>query len=148
MSMTHAHIRWLSLIRYQASVADELTRQPTPLAMLSINTLHDAIESLLVLAIEVRTLTPPDKKPTFMQLFETVSKDVPETLAAHRRNLLNLNEARVGFKHYGVTLDQPTIDRLHVAARAFLDDASPAALGQDFDSISLARLIPEPSVRR
>ena len=146
--MTPAHVRWLSLIRYQASVADELIRQPTPLAMLAINTLHDAVESLLVLAIEVRTLTPPDRKPTFMQLFDTVSKDVPGTLAAHRRNVDNLNDARVNFKHHGVALDQSSIDRLHVAARAFLADASRAAPGQDFDSISLARLIPEPSVRQ
>ncbi|MGH3835961.1 MAG: hypothetical protein ACRDSF_09690 [Pseudonocardiaceae bacterium] len=41
------HVAWLSLIRYQARLADEQSRTQLPLATLSINWLPDAVESML-----------------------------------------------------------------------------------------------------
>ena len=47
MKLTPGQIEWLALSRYQATTANEQSRKVIPLAMLAINTLHDAAESML-----------------------------------------------------------------------------------------------------
>src|SRR5688572_363577 len=89
-------VTWLSLIRYQANLAVEQSRQPMPLAGLAINGFHDAIESILALSAGKLRLKP-GKNPDFMELFGVISKAIP-AVAGYRGRVDSLNRARVGFK--------------------------------------------------
>jgi hypothetical protein len=96
MTLTQPHVEWLSLIRYQAITAVEQSRLPMPLAMLSINGFHDAVEAMLGLVAEHRQVAVKNKGD-FAQLFDGVAVDVAPVLDHHRARLIALNNARVGF---------------------------------------------------
>jgi hypothetical protein len=146
MTLTQPHVEWLSLIRYQATAAVEQSRQPMPLAMLSINGFHDAVEAMLGLVAEHRQVAVKNKSD-FAQLFDGVAVDVAPALDHHRARLIALNNARVGFKHHGNVLDGMTIERHRVNTMEFLTDAAAAALGQNFETVSLTGLILDDEAR-
>lgn len=145
MTLARPHVEWLSLIRYQAVAAIEQSRQPMPLAMLSINGLHDAVEAILGLVAEHRQVAIRNKGD-FAQLFDAVAGVVP-SLDHHRARLIALNSARVSFKHHGNVLNGMTIERHRVNAMEFLADAAAAALGQNFEAVSLTGLIRDDEAR-
>lgn len=146
MTLARPHVEWLSLIRYQATVAVEQSRQPMPLAMLSINGLHDAVEAMLGLVAEHRQIAVRNKSD-FVQLFDAVAAAIAPSLDPHRARLNALNNARVGFKHHGNVLDGMTIERHCVNAMDFLADAAAVALGVDFEAVSLTGLVRDDAAR-
>lgn len=82
----------------------------------------------------------------FDKLFDDVAAEF-DALTYHRSPLTALNRARVGFKHNGNEAAESTIERCRVSAMNFLAEASQVCLGQDFDAISLAKLVTYPNVR-
>jgi hypothetical protein len=141
-SLTPVQVQWLALIRYQVSVADQQSRQPMPLSMLGINTLHDAVESMLGLIVEVQNLPEPKGNGTFMELFGTVTADQPG-LSGHRGKVRDLNDTRNGFKHHNRYADAGMIERLRVNGADFLAEAARIVLDVDLATISLTALITE-----
>lgn len=148
MPLDPLHVQWLSMIRYQADLAVEQSRQPLPLAMIAVNGLHDAAESMLGLLIELNGYPVASKKPTFAELYKAVRDGVDgDVLNRHQKPLENLNEVRVRHKHAGLNVDVTTIERLRVTTLDFLADAAAVGLGLDFENISMAGLIPTQKVR-
>lgn len=145
VTLSTPHLRWLSLIRYQVMAAVEQSRQPMPLAMLAINGLHDAVEAMLGLAAEHRSVTVRGRD--FAQLLDAVLCDVP-AVGHHRTSLIALNSARVGFKHHGNVLDEMSVERHRVGAENFLAEITTEALGENFDAISMTGFITDPEARR
>ncbi|MGH3719643.1 MAG: hypothetical protein ACRDRI_12565 [Pseudonocardiaceae bacterium] len=145
MTLSAPHVRWLSLIRYQVMAAVEQSRQPMPLAMLAINGLHDAVEAMLGLVAEHRSVAV--KGRDFVQLLDTVLGDV-SAVGHHRTSLIALNNARVGFKHHGNVLDEMSVERHRVGAENFLTDITTEALGENFDAISITGFIIDKEARR
>jgi len=136
------HVEWLTLIRYQAREADEQSREPLPLATLSINGFHDAVEAMLGLVAEHRQIPRPNRSD-FDKLFDAVAGRFP-ALTHHRTPLIALNTARVNFKHHGNAPDRRAIEQRRGNAMDFLADASRICLDQDFDAISMVTLIRDP----
>lgn len=145
MTLSPPHTRWLSLIRYQARVAEEQSALPAPLATLAISGLQDAVEAMLGLVALHHGITV-QRMPPFDKLFDAVA-DRFGALERYRSPLLALNNARVGYKHYGNHLDQSTVERHRLAAVTFLADASQLCLAQDFDAVSLTGLVVDPEAR-
>jgi hypothetical protein len=145
MTLSPAHIRWIALIRYQATTAIEQSRQPVPLSMLAINGLHDAVEALLGLVAEHRHINVKGKD--FAQLFNAVQAEVP-AIGSHRTAMLALNNARVGYKHHGNVLDVMMIERHRGGAQNFLTEVTKEALGEDFDTLAITALIADEAARR
>lgn len=143
------HVQRLSLIRYQLKTSQSQASMPEPLNAVAISTLHDAVESLLGLCGEV-CLADVRNKADFTQIFDAVNLKLPAELsiAGHRAAMLSLNNARVGFKHQGNQLGQSTMDRHLSNAAAFLRDLSHAALGVEFDKVSLLLFVTNTRVRQ
>lgn len=139
VTLSPAHIRWLSLIRYQARVAEEQSALPAPLGTLAISGLQDAIEAMLGLVAEHHGI-PVQRMSPFDKLFDAVTNRF-DALEHYRGPLLALNSARVGYKHHGNHVDQSTVERHRLAAVTFLADTAQVCLAQDFHAVSLTGLI-------
>lgn len=149
MPLSPHETEWLSLIRYQALSAIELSRQPPPLGGTAINELQDAVEAFLRLCVE-HLRVPVSSKSEFLQVFDAVDKhpSVNGALGGHRAALLAVNQARVGFKHHGNVPSPATMERARVNVQAFLDEACQSVLGQRLDDVSLTAFIRDNEARR
>jgi hypothetical protein len=143
--LTPSHVEWLTLIRYQAREADARSREPMPLASLSINEFHDAVEAMLGLITEHCQITRPNRSD-FDKLFDAVATHFP-ALTHHRAPLIALNTARVNFKHHGNAPDKRTVEQRRGNAMDFLSEATRICLDQDFDAISMVTLVRDPEAR-
>jgi hypothetical protein len=151
MPLSPHEAEWLSLIRYQALTAVELSRQPPPLGATAINGLQDAIEAFLRLCVEHLQANVSTKSEFhFHQVFDAVDKhsSVNGALGGHRLGLLALNQARVGFKHHGNVPSPTTIERARVNAEAFLEQACQVVLGQRLEDVSLTAFIRDHEARQ
>lgn len=146
MTRTPPQSQWLAVIRYQLLAAIEQSLQPGPLATLAINGLQDAVEAMLGLAIEHRSLVTKGKD-SFTQQLDLVLADVPD-LSAHRSRMLALNVARVAFKHHGNFLNRMTIDRHRASADAFLEDAAISALATPLGTVTMVEFVADAPARR
>jgi hypothetical protein len=149
MPLSPHEAEWLSLIRYQALSAVELSHQPSPLGGTAINGLQDAVEAFLRLCVEHLQVNVSPKSE-FLQVFDAVDKhsSVNGALGGHRAGLLAVNQARVGFKHHGNVPSPTTIERARVNAQAFLEQACQVVLGQRLEDISLTAFIRDHEARQ
>jgi hypothetical protein len=149
MPLSPHEAEWLSLTRYQALSAVELSRQPPPLGGMAINALQDAVEALLRLCVE-HLQANVSNKTEFHQLFDAVDKhpSVNGALGGQRAGLLALNQARVGFKHHGNVPSPATMERARVNAQVFLEQACQIVLGQRLEDVSLTAFIRDHEARR
>jgi hypothetical protein len=112
---------------------------------LAISLFQDSVE-LLVWCIAKNRSLQVNNKETFTSLLDKIEKDTHDALP-HKAKLLELNQARVGFKHYGnlpatgesVKFRSYTLDFLTVACQRYLN--------VDFEKVSLASLIKSQKVR-
>ncbi len=144
-----AHLaEWLSLIRYQALAADELSRQQPPINATAINAFQDVAEAFIRLGAEHLGTAP--KGQDFLAAFDALDKHptIGGALAGHRTRLDALNKARVGFKHHGNRPDAATLERSRINLQEFLEDASQKVLGVNFDQVSLTAFIRDTDGRR
>jgi hypothetical protein len=139
---------WLSLLRYQLSVAIEQSHAQPPLNALAINTLQDAVEGLLSLAAE-HINVETKKNSDFIQLFDAVAAKLQDSpnLASFRGSMLSLNTARVGFKHHGNTPSEATLRRHVDRGREFMEQLTVAAFTQELDAVSLLVFVRSTQVR-
>lgn len=81
---------WLGLIRYQLMIAEEQSRQPSPL-----NSMQDAVESMLSLLAEHLNVTLRSRTD-FIQLFDSVAGAVETRvdISGYRQGTLAMNRAR------------------------------------------------------
>jgi hypothetical protein len=149
MPLSLHEAEWLSLIRYQALSAVELSRQPSPLGGTAINGLQDAIEAFLRLCAE-HLRTKVTDKMDFYQLFDAVDtqQSVDGALSGHRSGLTALNKARVGFKHHGNVPNPTTMERARANTQAFLEEACLLVLKQRFDDVSLTAFVRDDEARQ
>lgn len=148
MDLKREHIEWLSIIRYQADLAEDQSQEPEPLNAISISMLHDAVESMLSLIAEVHQVATPSRD--FAKLFDAVTAHVKTRsgdLSGHRSAMVALNNARVGFKHHGNQSNKQTIDRHIANGLNFLSDAAAEGLDTPFAEVSLLGFVRDPEVR-
>lgn len=135
--LSESTVEWLSLVRYQTLTAEEQARLGRPLSALAINTMQDAVESVLALIVQVRGGDVPSKSD-FIKLFDAVADMDPSgALKASRPALLALNTARVGFKHHGNPPSDATLTRHVASGLNFVAAAVQAILDVDITEVSM-----------
>lgn len=147
--LRQSEAEWLSLLRYQLSVALEQARMPAPLNALAINTLQDSVEGLLALAAD-HLRASVKNRADFLQLFDAVvaETDAGDNLAGFRQAVASMNTARVGFKHHGNAPSDPTIRRHVDRAREFMEALTESAFGRPLESVGLLLFVQNEDVRK
>lgn len=120
-------------------------KRPDPVSCgIAISLFQDAAEMLVWALIKARNISVKDSSPftTNLELLQKDGLTVPEA-----PRLLELNKARVGFKHYG-NLPAPDEARKYQSyVEDFLRSAATTQFGQDIDQLSLVDLVPFEDVR-
>jgi len=131
-------VEWLSLIRYQLSVAREQSRLGRPMSALAINAMQDAVESALSLVVQSRGGNLSNR-PDFLQLFDAaiVNGADAERLNAFRPAMNALNTARVGFKHHGNAPHDSVPTRHLVRSQEFVTALAQEVFEVNLEDISL-----------
>lgn len=119
-------------------------RQDTISSGIAISMLHDAVELYIWTLLKHKDLTVKDQSPftTNLDILQNAKIWVP-----FKGKLLELNKARINFKHYG---NLPAIEeaRKHQDyVEEFLSEAMNEHFGIAFDSLSLADLILDEEIR-
>jgi hypothetical protein len=112
---------------------------------IGVSLMHDAVELFLWTACKVRHANVGDKTA-----FDDVLTKLEATLRGAqlpmRASLVDLNKARVGFKHYGLKPSAMDAVRLVGYGRAFIELAGPV-VGLDVYGVTRAQLVEAESVR-
>lgn len=140
----------LAFIRYLYKVAVDQSRLPLPMGAAAILGFQDAVELFLVLAADHLNVSIDAKSP-FDKYFVTVD----DALSAAGRDrlsgktgMLQLNQARVGLKHYGNLPDEREIERFRSRVGAFFEDNIATVFdGTEFDKVSLVKTVKPDDVR-
>lgn len=127
-------------------IGKSYSRQSEPLsAGLAISLFQDAVEQLTWCIAKHRDLGVKDIE-AFTALLDKIEKSSEDTLP-HKAKMLELNKARVGFKHYGNLPASSESEKFRSYTYDFLVVASQRFLGVDFEQVSLASLISDSKVR-
>jgi hypothetical protein len=116
----------------------ETLEKGTPYASgLALLAFQDSLEMVLRIIIEELQL-PSSEKAAFHTLVEEIEKKVKIT---HKTALMQINKARVNFKHYGLEPNKKDVDKFENDLEVFFTNILNDALHIDFAKISLAKLI-------
>ncbi|MCC5902739.1 MAG: hypothetical protein JJT87_12545 [Halomonas sp.] len=127
-------------------VGESYARQSEPLsAGLAISFFQDSVEQLIWCIAKHNDLVVKDTEP-FTALLDKVDKSTAERLP-HKAKILELNKARVGFKHYGNLPANSEPEKFRAYAYDFMLVACQRYLAVDFERVSLASLISDSKVR-
>lgn len=140
---------WLSLIKYQMTVAEEQAKQPSPLNSLAISTLHDAVESMLNLVAQATRAEVKGNRPDFLQIFDAIDKTLdPTGIAGDRAAMAAMNTTRVAFKHHGSRPDERTLQRHLARASEFVTGLCQTVFDTSFDDVPLLLFVTQSGVRQ
>lgn len=114
-------------------------------AGLAISLFQDAVEQLVWCITKHKDIAVKDTE-SFTSLLSKIEK-LSEDAIPHKAKILELNKARVGFKHYGNLPASSESEKFRSYAYDFLVVASHRYLGIEFQNVSLASLIGNVTVR-
>lgn len=128
------------------TIAEDYSRQSEPLAAgLAISLLQDAVEQLTWCIAKHQDLNVRDTEG-FVSLLSKIEKKSGEPIP-QKAKMLELNKARVSFKHYGNLPASSESEKLRIYVYDFLTLACQRYLETDFDEVSLAALIGSETIR-
>lgn len=136
----------LALIAAVARHGENQGRQPEPLNMLSVLTLHDAVELFLELAGE-HVGARVSERTTFPEYFGLIDDRITPQSLSGRSGMLRLSRVRRDFKHSGIRPHPGEIATCREAAAEFLADNCRAIFGVELAGVSLAFVIHQEDVR-
>jgi hypothetical protein len=135
----------LLLIKYLFNKGEDILSGSNSFsAGLAISLFQDAVELLLWTIAKEYPEVQVKEKDSFDQLWSTVSKiqkDGSVLGLAYSPRIIELNKARVNFKHYGNLPALSEAQKFRGYVDAFLTSASADYLGLDFKAISLVDII-------
>ncbi|HCW89256.1 MAG TPA: hypothetical protein DHU56_04255 [Marinobacter sp.] len=127
-------------------IAEDYSRQSEPLASgLAISLLQDAVEQLVWCIVKQHDLGVKDTEG-FISLLTKIEQKYGEPVP-QKAKMLELNKARVGFKHYGNLPASSEAEKFRLYAHDFLVLACQRYLDVSFDDVSLASLIGDGKIR-
>jgi hypothetical protein len=138
----------LAFIRLFFEAAIGQSRQPDPLNVQAVLTLHDTIELFLQLAADHLGASLP-QRVTFMEYWRQLD---PASLPggvrlSGERPMRRLNDLRIAFKHHGTLPSAAAIQQACTDVRSFLDTNTALVFGIAFADIDMAEVIPQPDAR-
>lgn len=113
---------------------------------IAVSLLQDAVESMLV-AVSSAVGAKTSGKTSFDQYWSAIDAADLNKKLTFRQDMMRLNNARVGFKHYGVLHSESELEHLFPLAHRFLVDTARVYFDVDFDGVSETDLIGIAAVR-
>ena len=128
------------------SIGSTYSEEADPLsAGLAISLFQDSVE-LLVWCIAKHHSVAVKDNDAFTSLLEKIERISPDGVP-HKAKMLELNKARVGFKHYGNLPASSESTKFRSYTQDFLVISCQRFLGINFDEVSLSSLIQIQKVR-
>lgn len=128
------------------TIAERYSQQSDPLsAGLAISLFQDSVEQLTWCIVKHLDLDVRDSEG-FVSLLSKIEKKSGESIP-QKAKVLELNKARVGFKHYGNLPASSESEKFRAYAYDFLAVSSQRYLDLDFEEVSLASLIGDGTIR-
>ncbi len=124
------------------------SRQPEPLNVSSVLTLHDTAELFLQVIAEHRGVNLP-RFVHFHEYWKLLdpARDPNGMALSGERPMMRLNDLRTAFKHHGTLPSATAIAQACTDVRAFLEANTLTVFGMPFDTIDMAEVIPQADVR-
>lgn len=138
----------LAFVRLFFQQGIDQSRQPDPLNVSSVLTLHDTVELFLQVVAEHRGVKL-GKFVAFTEYWKLLdpARDPNGVALSGERPMARLNDLRVAFKHNGTLPSATAIAQACADARAFLEANTLTVFGMPFDTIDMAEVIPQAGVR-
>jgi hypothetical protein len=136
----------LALLAVVARHGEDQSHQPEPLNMLSVLTLHDAVELFLQLAAE-HVGAQVSERTLFPDYFALIDKQIAPQSLIGRSGMLRLSRVRRDFKHAGIRPHPDEIETCRDAVAEFLAENCRVIFGVELATISLAFVIHHEDVR-
>jgi hypothetical protein len=117
-------------------------------AGIAISLFQDSVESVIWLATKELGLDVKEKE-NFTVLLDKVDQELDKLSIKIplKAKILELNKARVNFKHYGILPDISEANKFHGYAETYLRTIFELYFKKDFDDISMSDLIASDEVR-
>jgi hypothetical protein len=131
--------RHLVVVRYLFESGVQQSQQVGFRGAMSVLTLHDAVEMLLVLGLQHHDVYKRSRNYRFEEYWSelaTAGVHVTQQGAMQR-----LNNARVNLKHHASLPGQDLVEEARTQTRIFFIENTPLIFGSSFDSISLSSLV-------
>jgi hypothetical protein len=142
----------LAFIRLFFQQGIDQSRQPEPLNVSSVLTLHDTAELFLQVIAEVIAERRGVKLPRFISFPEywkllDPARDPNGVAISGERPMTRLNDLRIAFKHHGTLPSSTAVAQACTDVRAFLEANTLTVFGMPFETIDMAEVIPQTGVR-
>jgi hypothetical protein len=134
----------LGYIRFLHQEGIDQARRPHPMSSAAILSFHDAVELFYVLALDHKGVQV-DPKTSFEGYWRELSKVVPNL--SGRRGMERLNRVRVNLKHHGSIPGTQQVTDARTDVDAFLAANTQAVFGVDYDTVTMADVVPQEPVR-
>ena len=143
MALTQSQTRQLVLVRYLFQIGIEQSHKGEPLASLAILPLHDSAELFLQSALEYCNGTLGGKDfMSYWSAFQAKDISLP-----YKDGMSCFNRARVSLKHDGTLPAHNHLEEFLGIVGAFLNERCAIVFSMELNSISLASLIRNETVR-
>ncbi len=140
MTISRPLLERLVVTKYLVTQAAATLGSSAPFsAGIAVGQLQDAVELFLRLLGE-HLHAQVKEKMAFDQVVETINAAIGTPLS-HRTALVQLNKARVNFKHFGLDPRLEDAQKLLQDMQFFLPTTCSAHLGVDYETISIASLV-------
>jgi hypothetical protein len=134
----------LGYIRFLHQDGIDQARRPHPMSSAAILSFHDAVELFYVLALD-HMAVQVNPKSSFEDYWRELSKVVPNL--SGRRGMERLNRVRVNLKHHGSIPGTQQVADARSDVDAFLAANTQAVFGVDYDTVTMADVVPQEPVR-
>ena len=139
-NLAKPHIDRLIVARYFYFRGKAVLQENGPFAAgFAICNFQDAAETFLRVVAE-HLHCPTQDNTQFSKLIDDIDAKAAERLT-HRASLLQLNKARVGFKHYALRPAREDAEKFNGDLEAFFSITARLLLGVEFESVSMVSLI-------
>ena len=143
---TATTVNRLSFVRYLYQVAVQQSHQPSPMAVASVLTFHDAVDLFVQLVAETKGVAKAKPNTFLMDNLLEVEKKLGNA-ASYRAAIGRLNTARNAVKHDGVHPAHHEIEGFRASVTNLFEDYSQLVFGVRFGAMSMVSLVANPRVR-
>ncbi len=132
----------LAFIRYLYTIGTEQSRQPEPLGVVAVLSLHDSVELFLQLSAEHKNVPVGNRNQVkFGEYFPVIDAVIKPDRLFQQSAMKRLNSACIALKHQGTLPSRLAIEQLRADVTRFFEDNTTLIFGLAFSAVSLVDLV-------
>lgn len=118
-------------------------------AGVAVSLLQDSVEIFIWHLLKYLDAEPKDNSPftSYFDLVANAKNNAEKTSLPFKAKIIELNKARVGFKHYGNLPDISEAKKFRAYTEEFLAESCSAFFSIEFELLTLADLVPYENIR-